>query len=213
MYLYLIYNLYIFLLRHLCISFIAIFVTTEEKMEKSFSLKNVLNVLAFVTLLFAILAGCFLLNIFHVRFNYTASMPIGFYWRVMSAHIKRGDLVSICLTDQLAKVALQSGYLKVGNCPSGVVPMLKQVIAIPGDTISLNNYSVTVNQTRYVAPFNVVDHNNKPIQKFITNGTYQLSDSYWVYGANDPLKSWDSRYYGAVSKAIITGVYKPLLTF
>lgn len=151
--------------------------------------------------------------IFHIRFNYTESMPIGFYQQVITTHINRGDLVSICLPDQLAKLALQSGYLRVGNCPSGVVPMLKQVIAVPGDTISLNNYSVTVNQIRYVAPFNVIDHNNRPIQKFITNGTYQLSHSYWVYGTHDHIKSWDSRYYGAVSRAAITGIYKPLLTF
>ncbi len=56
------------------------------------------------------------------------------------------------------------------------------------------------------------DHNKKPLQKFIRNGLYQHTDGYWIYGANDPIRSWDSRYYGAVDREAIIGVYKSLLT-
>jgi conjugative transfer signal peptidase TraF len=140
-------------------------------------------------------------------------MPIGFYQRVVSTQIKRGDLVSVCLPKQIAVIALQRGYLRAGSCPSKVIPVLKQVVAIPGDTVILTNSSITVNGINYAAPFMSTDHNKKPMQKFISNGLYPPSHGYWLYGSNDAVKSWDSRYYGSVNRSAILAVYKPLLTF
>lgn len=140
-------------------------------------------------------------------------MPIGFYEQIMTREIKRGDLVSVCLPKPIAAVALQRGYLRAGNCPSEVVPVLKRVIAIPGDTITLTNSDITVNGLKYYAPFMSIDHNKRPLQKFIHNGLYQSNHGYWIYGDNDPIQSWDSRYYGAVDRKAIIGIYKPLLTF
>lgn len=150
---------------------------------------------------------------FNVRFNYTSSMPMGFYQRVSTIKIKRGDLVAVCLPKQVAVVALQRGYLRSGSCPNRVIPVLKQVIAIPGDAVTLTNSHITVNGVTYDAPFNFIDHNKQSLQKFITNGLYQSNYGYWIYGANDPIKSWDSRYYGPVNRTEIIGVYKPLVTF
>jgi conjugative transfer signal peptidase TraF len=117
------------------------------------------------------------------------------------------------LPKQVAVVALQRGYLRTGSCPNKVIPVLKQVIVIPGDDVTLTNSHITVNSITYVAPFNSIDHNRQPLQKFINNGLYQSSRGYWIYGSHDPIKSWDSRYYGPVARAEIIGVYKPLLTF
>ncbi|MES2142730.1 MAG: signal peptidase I [Pseudomonadota bacterium] len=114
---------------------------------------------------------------------------------------------------KIAAVALQRGYLRVGSCPSKVIPVLKQVIAIPGDTVTLTDSNIIVNGFKYLAPFMPMDHNKQPLQKFIANGSYQPSGGYWIYGANDPQNSWDSRYYGAVSRTAIIGVYKSFLTF
>lgn len=140
-------------------------------------------------------------------------MPIGFYRRIMITKIKRGDLVAVCLPKRIAVVALERGYLRAGNCPSKVIPVLKQVIAVPGDTVILTNSNITVNGVKYTAPFMPLDHNKKALQKFISNGLYQHTDGYWIYGANDPINSWDSRYYGAVTRKAISGVYKPLWKF
>lgn len=140
-------------------------------------------------------------------------MPIGFYQRENTTKIKRGDLVSVCLSREIAALALQRGYLRAGKCPSGVIPVLKQVIAIPGDTVTLTNSNITVNELEYTAPFMLTDHNKNTMQKFISNGLYPYNHGYWIYGANDPIKSWDSRYYGAVNRKAIIGVYKPLFTF
>jgi conjugative transfer signal peptidase TraF len=154
-----------------------------------------------------------LLNVFHIQLNYTSSMPIGFYRRVVVTNITRGDLVAVCLPKQIAAIALQRGYLSAGHCPSKVIPVLKQVIAIPGDTVMLTNSEIAVNGLVYAAPFMPTDHKKKLLQKFVTSGLYQHTDGYWIYGANDPVKSWDSRYYGGVDRKTIIGVYKPLLTF
>ena len=140
-------------------------------------------------------------------------MPLGFYQRIDTSKIKQGDLVSVCLPKQIAAIALQRGYLRSGSCPSQVIPVLKQVIAIPGDTVTLTDSNIIVNGFKYLAPFMPMDHNKQPLQKFIPNGIYRSSGGYWIYGANDAVNSWDSRYYGAVNRAAIIGVYKPLLTF
>lgn len=179
-------------------------------MRKLHRLKNIRLFLCLFVLLFLIFSVLFTFN---VRFNYTPSMPIGFYQRVSTTKIKRGDLVVVCLPKQVAVVALQRGYLRGGSCPNKVIPVLKQVIAIPGDVVTLTNSHITVNSTTYIAPFNSIDHNRQPLQKFIQNGIYQPSRGYWIYGANDPIKSWDSRYYGSVKRAEIIAVYKPLFTF
>lgn len=159
------------------------------------------------------LLNCILLSIPHIKFNYTPSMPIGFYQRVDATKIKRGDLVSVCLTKRIAAVALQRGYLRAGSCPSRVIPVFKQVIAAPGDIVILTNSNIIVNGFEYAAPFMPTDHNKKTLQKFISNGLYQPSYGYWIYGVNDSIKSWDSRYYGPVNRREIIDVYKPLFTF
>jgi conjugative transfer signal peptidase TraF len=139
-------------------------------------------------------------------------MPIGFYRRVRAVVVKRGDLVAVCLPKPIAVVALQRGYLRTGHCPGEVVPVLKQVIAIPGDRVILTNHAIKINSVNYTAAFMPTDHNKKPIKKWIVNGCY-LSSGYWIYGANDTANSWDSRYYGPVNRSAILGVYKPLLIF
>lgn len=180
-------------------------------MELKLKIKNYKVFVIISVLLVSIFISSYF-NDFPIQFNATSSMPIGFYRRVMTNPIKRGDVVSVCLLQYLAIVALQRGYLRTGRCPSKVLPLLKQVIALPGDTVLVTDKYLTVNGVRYTAPFMPFDHTKKPIQKFIRNGLYQ-SHGYWIYGANDAINSWDSRYYGAVDRNAILAVYKPLLIF
>ena len=139
-------------------------------------------------------------------------MPIGFYKSVNAKIIHRGDLVAVCLPKNIAAEGLKRHYLKSGSCPSGVVPVLKKVIAVPGDLVVLSKQFITVNDLMYLAPLQLKDHLQKPVKQFVKNGSFKRIKNFWLYGANDPVHSWDSRYYGGVARYNIVGVFKSELT-
>ena len=73
------------------------------------------------------------------RINLTPSMPLGI-WKVTTA-IQRGSYVAACMPQdtEAAKLAMQRNYLPAGRCPGGFAPLLKQIEALPGDTVTLTN--------------------------------------------------------------------------
>jgi conjugative transfer signal peptidase TraF len=143
--------------------------------------------------------------------NYTSSLPIGIYQKSSISVIHHDDIVAVCLPAAIAHEGLVRDYLAHGHCPGGSVPVLKQVIAIPHDTVKLTNQQITVGNQAYFAPQQAHDHNGIRVKHFIQNGTYQNIKTYWLYGYNAPFNSWDSRYYGGVKRSQIIGVYKPVL--
>lgn len=151
-------------------------------------------------------------KIFNIHLNYTESMPIGFYQKIHVAKIKDGDLTAVCLPDAIAIVGLKNHYLARGSCTNGSTPVLKKIIAVPGDNVLLTNQFIRVNKIIYYAPSQKKDPEKHWVKKFINNGEYKHIHSYWLYGSNDPTYSWDSRYYGGVKRANIIGTYKPLFT-
>ena len=151
-------------------------------------------------------------RISQVRFNYTPSMPVGFYIGNIYTNIHPQDIVAVCLPLSINVYGLKRSYLLHGHCPGGAISVLKTVIAVPGDTIQLTNQAILVNGIYYFAPYQAIDHAGRHTKKFVLNGTYH-STGYWLYGSNDFIHSWDSRYYGPVSRENIIGVYRPLITF
>ena len=137
--------------------------------------------------------------IFDLRVNLTGSMPIGLYQLHAHQSPKRDDWVSVCLPQEVLTLAIQHIHLHRGNCPSGVEPILKQVIGLPEDQIVITGDMIAVNGVMYPAP-NVINDKLPKVKR-----------GYWLYGANDPLLSWDSRYFGSVKSESIQGVVKPLL--
>ncbi|MDE3029355.1 MAG: S26 family signal peptidase, partial [Paracoccaceae bacterium] len=75
------------------------------------------------------------------RLNMTASAPEGLWQIVEGAPLKtirRGMIVSVCPPDAPVVRAMRAkGYLEPGFCPSGTVPFLKPVAAIPGDVVTV----------------------------------------------------------------------------
>lgn len=155
----------------------------------------------------------FIIKIAGIRFNYTNSMPIGFYIKIKTSTIRDGDIVAACLPDDIALIGMRNHYLARGSCKNGSVPVLKKLIAVPGDSVSLNNQFITVNGISYLAPRQPKDNHGHRVEKIFKNKRYSHTSMYWLYGANDPFDSWDSRYYGGVTRQHIIGVYKSLLTF
>ncbi len=145
-----------------------------------------------------------------VRFNITGSMPIGMYERLHESSLKRSDIVSVCLPDSIAFEGKNRGFLASGECAQNTKPLLKEVIALPGDTVTVMDSGLCVNQKFYPAPQLLLDHNHVLIHRWTQNKTYHDIKSVWLYGSNDPMHSWDSRYFGGIELKNIEGFYRAL---
>jgi len=155
-------------------------------------------------------------KIFGIIFTYTGSVPIGFYHRSFRQKIHIGDYVALCLPDPIAKMGLSRGYINSGKCFNGSDILLKEVIAVPGDRVTVHKNTIEINhhgiQLTYIAPTQVMDKNGLLVFRFIKNGVYKAK-GYWVYGNGASYYSWDSRYYGGIPIKNIRGQFKPLLRF
>jgi len=153
-----------------------------------------------------------LMDIFHMRFNFTPSMPIGFYYQVANPEkLQRGQTVEVCLPKVIGEEGLQRGYLNKGYCEGGFEPVIKELIAIPGDTVQIPQEGILVNQIFYYAPFIKFDMHGNAMSSYPVK-QIKNTNQYWLYGANDPEYSWDSRFYGGVDRANIQGAIWPFIT-
>jgi conjugative transfer signal peptidase TraF len=148
-----------------------------------------------------------------LRINQTASMPEGFYWLSAPREIDKGDFVMICLDDSRAHHALQRGYLHGGSCFNFVQPLLKQVVAITNDTVTLTTSSMQVNGLPLTHSSTLTaDKQQRPLVA-TPRGVYKLQpNQLWVYGIKSD-RSWDSRYFGLVKTSDVVSIVKPILTW
>lgn len=142
--------------------------------------------------------------------NISSSLSPGFYIRATGS-IEHGDIISFCLAKPSQTFGLQRGYLMSGQICHGSVPLLKEVIAVPGDDVALSMTSIIVNGKVYSAVTDLVDSQNRKLFIF-PRGTYLHTSGYWLFG-NNSVKSWDSRYWGPVQSFQIISKMKPLLTW
>jgi conjugative transfer signal peptidase TraF len=152
-------------------------------------------------------------NILPIRINLTGSMPRGIYWLTTSPEIHKGDFVMVCLNNSLASFAQQRGYLSAGHCANHVEPLLKQVVAHAGDTVTLSNDFIWINNKTlsHTATLAIDKHGRKlPV---IKRGIYTLgSNQLWLYGT-DSARSWDSRYFGAIDSSLVINTVNPIFTW
>lgn len=135
-----------------------------------------------------------------VYFNlYSDSLPYGIYLRTNETP-GRGSYVAACLTEAIAKIGLQRGYLPKGRCDTGIRPVLKKVVGVEGDTITVVDQSVFING-KIVSDSVILknDSAGRPLQRFYADKTYLYlkRNDYWLMSNYKP-NSWDSRYWGIV---------------
>lgn len=163
---------------------------------------------------FIVLLSCLLLGtvfVWDIGYNTSQSMPRGFYYKVHSSTIHRGDTVAACLTWRWSRIGLERHYLQAGRCVGGAAPVLKRVIAIPGDVVSVTKKGMLVNSVYINAPLQEYDHQGLKIEYGIQAGV-QVSHGYWLYGSGSPKDSWDSRYWGSIQFRQVIGVYKSVFS-
>ena len=148
-----------------------------------------------------------------VVFNHTASMPMGFYQvRRAAPAVTRGAVVVWCLPTSLVAEAKRRGYLGGGSCPGGVESILKEVAAVPGDTVVVDPAGLAVNGRRLAGSRPLArDSRGRPVAS-VPHGRYVVRPGEaWLWSPHTA-HSFDSRYYGALPVAGLVGVARPLWT-
>jgi conjugative transfer signal peptidase TraF len=147
------------------------------------------------------------------RINTTQSLPQGLYWTTR-APVEPGAAVLFCPPPRrLFDEAQARGYLGAGYCPGGYGYLMKRVVAVQGDTVTVAEDGVRVNGKPLVhsAPLKA-DAAGRPLP-CSTRARYTLNATeLWLMSDGSPT-SFDSRYFGPIDRAQIQAVITPVMTW
>lgn len=147
------------------------------------------------------------------RVNTTNSIPVGLYW-VTSAPIEKGAYVFFCPPQiGIFAEAKERGYIGAGFCPGGYGYMMKRVLAAKSDVVTVADDGVRVNGE--MLPFSVpikADKAGRPLPRYQSNA-YTLGESELLLMSDVSPISFDSRYFGPVSRSQIKAVIRPVVTW
>jgi conjugative transfer signal peptidase TraF len=144
-----------------------------------------------------------------IRINATMSEPIGLYVRTADLD---SPLVEFCPPEPFAMLSRTRGYRPPGNCADGAAPLLKTVVARPGDTVefSMNGIAVNGRLLPNTAP-RTLDSAGRKLTPWVLGQYVVQPGTVWVASIYHP-RSFDSRYFGPVPTSAIRNRLRPLLT-
>ncbi|WLT40231.1 conjugative transfer signal peptidase TraF (plasmid) [Synechocystis sp. B12] len=145
------------------------------------------------------------------RINETESLPRG-VWQLAEPTFKRGEIVSFCPDTRLPAIrdAIAREYLRAGSCDSGIEPMFKTIVGLPGDLVELSAAGVRINGSEPMpntAPRSA-DGNGKPLRQQPAKQVVGAA-SFFVVSDYSPW-SYDSRYFGPIDRASVLGAASPV---
>jgi conjugative transfer signal peptidase TraF len=159
----------------------------------------------------SIIALAGLLYALGARVNTTKSIPVGLYW-TSKALADKGAYVMFCPPESdVTAEAKRRGYLAAGFCPGDFGYMMKKIVATEGDFVTISNDGVSVNGVRLPLSIPLVrDRAGRslipyPATRFI------MRDSEVMLMSDVSATSFDSRYFGPVSRSQIRTVISPVL--
>ncbi|WP_266020124.1 conjugative transfer signal peptidase TraF [Brucella intermedia] len=145
------------------------------------------------------------------RLNLTPSEPLGL-WCIepLERNAAVGDLVFICPppTAPFMK-ARDRGYLRRGLCPGGLAPLIKTVIALPGQRINIAGNVAVDGTTISASTVQATDGEGRPVDPF--SGGIVPADHVFLHSSF--ASSYDSRYFGPIPAAGLLGLARPVVTF
>lgn len=146
-----------------------------------------------------------------LRVNFSPSYSLGL-WRIHALHrdVRVGDLVFICppLTASF-DLAFERGYIRHGLCPGWRSPLIKTVVALPGQMIGIGS-SVTIDgRPLPSSDLQPVDGAGWQLRRF-AGGVVPVG---MVFLHSDYRGSYDSRYFGPIPAAGVLGLAESVLTF
>ncbi|WP_114391432.1 conjugative transfer signal peptidase TraF [Notoacmeibacter marinus] len=145
------------------------------------------------------------------RINLTPSYPLG-VWRIeiLNRDVRVGDRIFICppLTETFRQ-ARKRGYVRRGLCPGWLSPLIKTVVAVPGQSVEVGT-SVAIDGL--ALPQSAVQPRDGSGRKLTPYpGVVVPPDALFLLSTFRG--SYDSRYFGPIPAAGILGLAKPVFTF
>jgi conjugative transfer signal peptidase TraF len=117
------------------------------------------------------------------------------------------------LPEDWARLGRDRAYLRRGSCPQDSQELIKEIAAVPGDTVSLSPSGLKVNG--HPIPGTVlreVDASGRALPHPPFGENIVSPDYLWVLGLSRCL-SWDSRYFGPVPVNHVRATAIPILTY
>jgi conjugative transfer signal peptidase TraF len=165
-------------------------------------------VLTFGAAIFSLSALSATAMVFGIRINTSYSLPLGLY---ATTNDSEAELIEFCPAEPFASESASRSYRTRGvACPDGAVPLLKPIVARPGDLVIVSHEGISVNghllPKTYPVPF---DAGGRPLKAWPI-GLYGVrAGTVWVastYNAG----SYDSRYMGPIQTSQIRRRLRPL---
>ncbi|SIN93461.1 conjugative transfer signal peptidase TraF [Halodesulfovibrio marinisediminis] len=167
-----------------------------------------------VTLFFVCGVTLLLTTAFHLgyRINLTHSEPTGLY-KLASAPLARGDLVAFCLSLENAYTAISAERNYLGTsalCSSGQKPLLKEVVGLAGDSVTVHSSSIQVNDMLFILTSRERDSQGRELPRKLHSVV--IPESKALLLSTHHKNSFDSRYFGLVDTSKLRKVI-PIFTF
>ena len=147
------------------------------------------------------------------RVNTTRSIPVGLYW-ASSKPVEKGDYVFFCPPQMVIfDMAKERGYITSGFCPGNFGYMMKRVLAVKNDAVTVAGEGVRVNGTLLpLSAVREVDKGGRPLGGYEPN-SYTLGDSEVLLMSDVSSLSFDGRYFGPINRSQIKTVILPVITW
>jgi len=145
-----------------------------------------------------------------LRINLTPSEPRGLYL-ITHQPLQRDRLIVFDLSPTLTVTALANGYALPGQRVGSAMPGLKRIAALPGDTVEVGTQGIRVNGLLWPHSRALTGDSHGHRLSHYLFGVYRVRpDEIWVL--SDSPRGWDSRYFGPVPMASVSGTAEPLFT-
>lgn len=147
------------------------------------------------------------------RINISKSIPLGLY-RISSKPLAKGEYVIFCPPSKAVfREAKERGYIGSGFCPDHYGYMMKKIVAMKDDKVSITSQGVTVNSVllQHSRPL-AFDKMGRPLPQ-IDLQPYILNESELLLMTDHSASSFDARYFGILSKTQVISVLQPMITW
>ncbi len=133
--------------------------------------------------------------------NASASVPIGLYAVLPVGKLYPGELVLVRPPEVIASFLQERGYLPVG------VPILKHVLAVPGQSVCRTGRTITVDE---MAVGDALDRDRRGRNLPVWQGCRIVADREVFLMNRQSEGSFDGRYFGLLPASTIVGRVTPL---
>jgi conjugative transfer signal peptidase TraF len=161
----------------------------------------------------AVVAAALLCFAAGARVNTSKSIALGLYW-TSNRPVERGAYVMFCPPPVgVIAEARRRGYLAAGFCPGDYGYMMKKVLAVKDDAVSVSDAGVRVNGALlpYSAPLRT-DRTGRPLPRY-QSSDYVIGNAEVLLMSDVSSTSFDGRYFGPVNRSQITTVIVPVITW